>query len=214
MTSTSNLQQLFPTLEPALLDEMSRIGEIKTFAEGDTLMRTGQYIRSTMLLLEGRVKIFREDDEGNEFFMYYLQPGNACALSLVCAIKQETSELMARADAPTTALAIPLAQMDKWMMQYRSWYHFVLGTYRDRFEDLLQVIDHIAFRNMDERLVFYLRRHQQQLKTNILPLTHHDIAQELNSSREVITRLLKKLSEKGMVKLHRQAIEVVNLELD
>jgi CRP/FNR family transcriptional regulator, anaerobic regulatory protein len=214
MTSTTNLQQLFPTLEPALLEEMSQIGEIRTFAEGETLMRTGQYIRSTMLLLEGRVKIFREDDEGNEFFMYYLQPGNACALSLVCAIKQETSQLMAKADAPTSALAIPLAQMDKWMMQYRSWYHFVLGTYRDRFEDLLQVIDHVAFRNMDERLVFYLRRHQQQLKTNILPLTHNDIAQELNSSREVITRLLKKLSEKGMVKLHRQAIEVVDLELD
>jgi len=213
MITTINLQQLFPALEPALLEEMQRVGEIREFEEGTTLMRTGQYIRSTMLILEGRVKIYREDTEGNEFFMYYLEPGKACALSMICAIRQETSEIMAKADARTTIMSIPLAQMDQWMMQYRSWYQFALGSYRERFEDLLQVIDHVAFRNMDERLVFYLRRHQQQLKTDLLPLTHTEIAQELNSSREVITRLLKKLAEKGMVKVHRQAIEIVNLNL-
>lgn len=213
MVTSPNLQQLFPQLEPALLDEMAAVGEIKTFKEGETLMRTGQYIRSTMLILDGLIKIYREDEEGSEFFMYYLDAGKACALSMICAIRQETSEVMARADCDTTVLSIPLAYMDKWMMQYRSWYQYSLGSYRERFEELLQVVDHIAFRNMDERLVFYLKRHQQQLKTNTLPLTHTEIAQELNSSREVVTRLLKKLAEKGMVKVHRQAIEIVNLEL-
>jgi CRP/FNR family transcriptional regulator, anaerobic regulatory protein len=213
MTNTFNLQQIFPTLEPALIAEMSQTGEIREFKEGETIMRTGQNIRSTMLVLEGRIKIYREDDEGNEFFMYYLFPGKACALSLICAIRQETSEIMAKADTDATVIAIPFAQMDQWMMQYKSWYQFALGTYRERFEDLLQVIDHVAFRNMDERLVFYLKRHQEQLKTNVLPLTHNEIAQELNSSREVISRLLKKLAEKGMVKVHRQAIEIINLGL-
>ena len=213
MVSNLDLQQLFPALEPALLKEMAEVGEMKNFKEGDILMRTGQYIRATMLIVDGLVKIYREDEEGGEFFMYYLDAGKACALSMICAIRQETSEITAKADSDTTVLSIPLSYMDKWMLQYRSWYQFALGSYRERFEELLQVIDHIAFRNMDERLVFYLKRHQQQLKTNILPLTHTEIAQELNSSREVITRLLKKLSEKGMVKVNRQAIEVINLEL-
>jgi CRP/FNR family transcriptional regulator len=176
-------------------------------------MRVGQYIRFTMLILEGLVKIYREDDEGNEFFIYYLGPGKACALSMICASKQETSELMARAMTDTTVLAIPLASMDRWMMQYKSWYHFVLGTYRQRFEELMQTIDHVAFRNMDERLVFYLKRQQDQLKTHTLPLTHTEIAQDLNSSREVISRLLKKMADKGMIKLQRQHIEILDLHL-
>jgi CRP/FNR family transcriptional regulator len=120
---------------------------------------------------------------------------------------------MARAMTDTTVLAIPLASMDRWMMQYKSWYHFVLGTYRQRFEELMQTIDHVAFRNMDERLVFYLKRQQDQLKTPTLPLTHTEIAQDLNSSREVITRLLKKMADKGMIKLQRQHIEILDLQL-
>ena len=113
----------------------------------------------------------------------------------------------------TSVLAIPLSFMDQWMTQYKSWYQFVLGTYRERFEELLQTIDHIAFRNLDERLVFYLKRHQEKLKSKIVPLTHSEIAQELNSSREVITRLLKKLSDRGMVKMHRQHLELIDLDL-
>jgi CRP/FNR family transcriptional regulator len=176
-------------------------------------MRTGQYIRSTMLVLEGLVKIYREDDEGNEFFMYYIEGGKACALSMICALKQNTSEITAKAVMNTSVISIPLSFMDQWMTQHKSWYQFVLGTYRERFEELLQTIDHIAFRNLDERLVFYLKRHEEKLKSKVIPLTHSEIAQELNSSREVITRLLKKLSDKGMVKMHRQHLELIDLDL-
>lgn len=208
------IHEHFPGLEPELVEEIARVGEVHSFNEGSILMRTGQYIRSTMLVLDGLVKIYREDDEGNEFFMYYLDGGKACALSMICASRQNTSELTARAVSATTVIALPLQQMDHWMQHYRSWYQFVLGTYRERFEELLQTIDHVAFRNMDERLVFYLRRHQEKLKSNQIPLTHTEIAQELNSSREVITRLLKKLADKGMVRLHRQSVEIVDLSLD
>ena len=203
----------FPSLQKELAQKIADAGELRMFKEGEFLMRTGQYIRSTMLVMDGLVKIYREDDEGNEFFMYYLEGGKACALSMLCAARQDTSELTAKAVRDTTVVAIPLSYMDQWMSQYKSWYYFVLSTYRERFEELLLTIDHIAFRNMDERLVFYLKRHQEKLKSNIIPLTHTEIAQELNSSREVITRLLKKLSEKGLVRLHRQHIEIINLEL-
>ena len=207
------LTQQFPSFEKELVAEMIGVGEVRTFKEGEVLMRTGQYIRFTMLILDGLVKIYREDEEGNEFFIYYLSAGKACALSMICASKQETSELMAKAVTDLTVVVIPLSAMDRWMMLYKSWYHFVLGSYRQRFEELMQTIDHIAFRNMDERLVFYLKRHHDQLKTTILPLTHTEIAQDLNSSREVITRLLKKMADKGMIKLQRQHIEILNLQV-
>ncbi|MCU7550594.1 Crp/Fnr family transcriptional regulator [Chitinophagaceae bacterium LB-8] len=206
------ITQKFPFFEKDLVAAIVKVGEVKTFKEGTVMMRTGQYIRSTMIIVDGLVKIYREDDEGNEFFMYYLDAGKACALSMVCASKQETSELMAKAVADTTLLSIPLPYMDQWMVQYKSWYQFVLGSYRERFEELLQTIDHIAFQNMDERLVFYLKRHQDMQKSNIISIPFTEIAQELNSSREVISRLMKKLADKGIVKLHRSYVEIISLD--
>jgi CRP/FNR family transcriptional regulator len=174
-------------------------------------MKTGQYFRSTMLLVEGLVKVYREDDQGNEFFMYYLQPGQACALSMVCATKSETSQIMAKAVKDTTMIAIPLKYMDEWMSQYKSWYHFVLETYRSRFEELLVTLDNVAFQAMDERLLFYLKKNQETLKTSVLEISHQEIASELNSSREVISRLLKKMEQMGKVRLNRNSIEIVGL---
>lgn len=202
----------FPSLEPALVQEMVKVADVKTFAEGEKLMRTGQNIRSAMLVVEGLVKIYREDDQGNEFFMYYLDSGKACAISLVCALGQETSGLMARAVSESTVLSIPLHYVDEWMGKYKSWAQFAVSTYRQRFDELLQTIDHIAFRNMDERLLFYLKRHQEKLKTNIVTTSFTEIAQDLNSSREVISRLMRKLADKGMVYLHRSHIEILDLE--
>ncbi|ULQ51542.1 Crp/Fnr family transcriptional regulator [Flavihumibacter fluvii] len=207
----SEIQKLFPGFETGLLQEMEQHSEIREFRAGDELMKTGQYFRSTMLILNGLVKVYREDDQGNEFFMYYLEPGEACALSMVCALKQESSEIMAKAVKDTEVLAIPLNYMDQWMTRYRSWTNFVLGTYRARFEELLVTIDHIAFRAMDERLEFYLKKHQQTLQTNNIPLSHQEIADELNSSREVISRLLKKMEQLGKLRLHRNVIEIIQL---
>jgi CRP/FNR family transcriptional regulator, anaerobic regulatory protein len=206
------ITQRFPFFEKGLIAEIVHVAELKTFNQGTVMMRTGQYIRSTMIIMDGLVKIYREYEEGNEFFMYYLDAGKACALSMVCASKQETSELMAKAITETTVLSIPLLYMDQWMVQYKSWYQFVLGSYRERFEELLQTIDHIAFRNMDERLVFYLKRHQDMHKSNIVTIPFTEIAQELNSSREVISRLMRKLADKGFIKLHRSYVEIVSLD--
>lgn len=202
----------FPSFEPELAQELAKVADVRTFAEGQTLMRTGQNIRSAILVVDGLVKIYREDEEGNEFFMYYLNAGKACAISLVCALGTETSGLMAKAVTEATVLSIPLQYVDEWMGKYKSWAQFAVSTYRERFDELLQTIDHIAFRNMDERLLFYLKRHQEKFKTNIISTSFTDIAQDLNSSREVISRLMKKLSEKGIVELHRSHFEILDLE--
>jgi CRP/FNR family transcriptional regulator len=202
----------FPTLEEALVHEIMEVADFRIIPEGSTMMRTGQNIRSALLVVDGLVKIYREDDQGNEFFMYYLDSGKACAISLVCALGQETSGLMAKADTEATVISIPVQYVDEWMGKYKSWAQFALSSYRERFDELLQTIDHIAFRNMDERLLFYLKRHQEKQNTNIISTSFTEIAQDLNSSREVISRLMKKLSDKGIVQLHKSHVEIINLE--
>ena len=210
--SPQEIQKIFPSFDTKLAEEIALRSEIKSFRQGELVMKTGQYMRSTILLVSGLIKIFREDENGNEFFMYYLQPGQACALSMICAMKHEASEVLATAAEDTEVIKIPIEYMDNLMLNYKNWYYFVLETYRSRFEELLQTIDHIAFRNMDDRLMFYLKRQQQTLSTNVIHVSNTEIAQELNSSREVISRLMKKLSEKGLIKVFRNYVEVVNLE--
>lgn len=199
----------FPVFEAELLDKLSDLGTLRTFEEGEELMRTGQYFKSTMLIVDGLVKLYREDEEANEFFVYFIEPGNACALSMVCASQQLTSEVMARAMKPTTAIMIPIDKMDELMTDYKSWYYFVLETYRSRFEELLTVIDAIAFKAMDDRLSFHLARQMDTLNSNMISTTHQEIANDLNTSREVVSRLLKKMEQKEMIKLHRNKIEIL-----
>jgi CRP/FNR family transcriptional regulator len=190
------LKHRFPMLELPLLEEMAAVGNIKFVQAGDVLIQTGQYIRSTVLVISGNIKIFRESEEGGEFLVYYLRPGNACAVSMICAMKRDTSEV----------LLVPLERMDTWMMRYTSWNHFVLGNYRERFEELLQVVDQIAFRSLDERLEFHLQRLAKHSNSLTIQASHQDIANDLNSSREVISRLLKKMEQKGLVNLQRNQI--------
>ena len=203
------LSKVFPLLEKDLLSELHEKATITTFAAGGTLVKKGQYFRSALIVVDGIVKIYREDDEGNEFFMYYLEPGQACALSMVCASRQETSEIMAVAVNDTQVLTIPINIIDEWMTKYKSWNNFVLSSYRQRFEELLVTLDHVAFRNMDERLEFYLKRQAEKLGNN-LQLTHQQIAQDLNSSREVISRLLKNMEKNKRLVLNRSSIEWIH----
>lgn len=209
------IARAFPQFQEELKQELQEKALLKVFHDGETLMKTGQYFRSVLLIVSGLVKVYREDEEGNEFFMYYLEPGQACALSMICATRQKASELMAKAVTETEVLLVPLEYMDEWMSKYKSWYYFVLENYRSRFNELLATIDHIAFRNMDERLLFYLNRHRETLKSDILTLSNTDIAQELNSSREVISRLMKKLAEKGMIRmLKNQQVQILRLDIE
>jgi CRP/FNR family transcriptional regulator len=202
------LSEFYPSFDRELQEVVAANGSLKTFKAGEQIIRPGQYFQSSMLIAKGRVKLYREGDDGNEFFMYFLEPGNACALSMICATKHEKSQMLAEAIEDTEVIAIPLELMDNLMKNYRSWYYFVLETYRNRFEELLQVIDHIAFKSMDERLEYYLLNQAEKLGLRDLQLTHQQIANDLNSSREVISRLLKNMERNGKVTLLRNTIEL------
>ncbi len=203
-----NWKGLFPQFEPPLLSVLEKDAVLKEYKAGELIMRTGQYIKSTALVLEGRVKIYREGPEGGEFLMYYLGPGQACAVSLICAIQSSASEITARAEEDTQILLLPIQLMDSLIKEYKSWYQFVIQTYRSRFDELLAVVDDVAFRNMDERLEIYLNRYRVKTGKTVIELSHQQIAEDLNSSREVISRLLKKMEQRGLLKLNRNKIEL------
>lgn len=209
--TSDEIQKRFPSFEKDLVLDIVRVAELKTLKKGEYMMRQGQYIKSVLLVFDGLVKVCRSNGNGADYFMHYLGAGQACALTLMSGNRQEISEVNAMAYFRTSLLAIPLTCMDKWMMEYKSWYQFVFDTFRMRVRELLDTIDSVIFRNMDERLIFYLERHEERLKTKNIPLTRTEIAKELNSSREVVTRILKKLSHKGKLKMHRQYIEIVDL---
>ncbi len=204
-------KKLFPQFEPELIEILDKNAIERSFHAGEEIVRTGQYIKSTVLVLSGRIKIYRQNDEGSEFLIYYLAPGEACAVSLICALQSQTSEITAKAVEDTEVLMLPVQLMDELMIKFKSWSHFVIQTYRNRFDEMLTVIDNIAFKNMDERLEFYLKRSKTDSGKLILNLTHQEIADDLNSSREVISRLLKKMEQLGKIKLNRNSIEIVHL---
>lgn len=206
----SELRSIYPLFDQVLSDKLLTISQELNYESGHFLMRPGQYFRSAILILEGRVKVYREGSEGEEFFLYYLEPGSACALSMICAARNEASALKAMAVTPVRALSIPIHHMDELMREHRQWYYFVLETYRHRFEELLHVIDQVVFYAMDEKLEFYLKR-QFEIFGDHIPVTHQQIADDLNSSREVISRLLKKLESRGLIKISRNEIQRTGL---
>lgn len=206
MITREKLVQLFPDWEKGLYEEVLEHATFKTAEAGTILLKKGQNIKSAMLVTEGTVKLYQEDEEGSEFFMYHLNPGEACAVTLVCNFHLEQSQVLAKALTDISYIAIPLEYMDKWLQKYKSWHYFVIRTYRSRYEELLKTINEIAFKNMDERLEFYIKRQVEQSGKTV-KLTHQEIANDLNTSREVISRLLKKMENNGWISLSRNEFE-------
>lgn len=202
------LNKFYPQFDDALKQAIASKAVVKQFRTGDEMMRSGQYLKSTMLVTKGRVKLFTNGEDGEEFFMYYLEPGQACALSFVCAARNRKSDLEAIAIEDVEAIMIPIELMDDLMIKHKSWYYFVIESYRTRYQEVLDALRSVAFHGMDERLEYYLIKQKNAYQSNTLNLTHEQIANDLNSSRVVISRLLKQMENDGKVKLLRNAIEV------
>ncbi len=205
------LQQSYGGLfEKALIEEINQVGTLREIPEGFMLIDFGQYIRSMPLLVSGAVKVFREDPEGNELLLYFLESGDTCAMTLNCCLGQTQSEIRAVAEMETKLIMIPIQKMEEWTGKYRTWRNFVFESYHNRLMELLESIDSIAFLRMDERLLKYLKEKVAINQSNILHTTHKEIAYDLHTSRVVISRLLKTLENNGAIKLHRNNIEVLD----
>jgi CRP/FNR family transcriptional regulator len=192
-----------------LLKNIAQHGIYKEVKAGEVMMEYGQFIKSVPLILNGCIKVMRQDEEGRELFLYYLYPGETCAMSLTCCMANQKSEIRAIAEEDSEFIAIPIQYLDQWMNEYTDWKNLVMQTYSTRFRDLLNTIDNIAFRNMDERLEEYLFAKSQATQSKIINITHHEVATELGTSREVISRLLKQMEKKNKIVLGRNKIEVL-----
>jgi CRP/FNR family transcriptional regulator len=206
------IQQNFPFFkEPELIDAIANVAKEVEVKEGEPIIRVGEFIKSTPLITKGLLKIVREDDEGHEILLYYLEGGNTCVMTVTCCMKQEKSKIKAIAELDSHLLLIPFHYMDEWMRNYRSWRNFILQTYSARFEEMMSTLDSIAFESLDVRLVRYLQERSEALNERHFHITHQQIAQELNSSREAISRLLKKMEINGKIKLGRNNITIIDL---
>lgn len=200
--------QLPSISDPELLEEIEKWGKVQAFEAGEPIIEPGQFIKMVPVVLEGTIKVMRPTREGHDLFLYYIESGETCAVSLSCCSAQAPSEVKAVAEEKTKILAIPVRRHEEWTNQFRQWKDFVARTYQKRFQSMFEAIDDIAFKKMDERLLKYLVVKSKQAKSNELALTHQEIARELGTSREVISRLLKQLENRKLVELGRNLIFV------
>jgi CRP/FNR family transcriptional regulator len=204
------VRTVYPQLaEKSLQEEIASVGRMVTFKSGEVILDIGSYIKSMPLIISGLIKAVREDSDGNEIFLYYLSNGETCSMSFTCCLMNKKSEIRTIAEEDTLLIAIPSKYMDEWMSKYASWRNWVMKSYEMRMQELLKTIDSIAFQKMDERLLAYLQNKALKLHSKILHTTHQQIADDLNASREAISRLLKQLENEQRVILGRNKIEMI-----
>ncbi len=195
--------------EEELITEITQIGLAKSLKRGETLMEIGSSIRYMPLLFKGSIKVVREDSDGNELLLYFLETGDTCAFSLSCCIGNKKSEIKAIIVEDTEMVLIPVQKMEEWICKYKTWKNFVFESYNIRLEEMLETIDTLAFMKMDQRLYKFLTDKVKLIGSRNIENTHQQIAHNLNTSRVVISRLLKQLENEKKIKLHRSRIEVL-----
>ncbi|WP_055443305.1 Crp/Fnr family transcriptional regulator [Lacinutrix himadriensis] len=206
------LQQHYGYLfEEELLQEINNVGTYKDIPEGFKLIEIGDYIKSMPLLISGAIKIMREDLDGDELLLYFIEQGDTCAMTLSCCLGSSKSEIRAVAETDTKLIMVPIEKMEEWLGKYKSWQKFVLQSYHNRMSELLEAIDSIAFLKLDERLFKYLKDKAMVNHNEVIQVTHQEIARDLHTSRVVISRLLKALENLGKIELHRNSIKILDL---
>lgn len=203
------LQEALPNFtDPGLLEQILAKGQIMNLQAGKVMMEPGQFVKMVPIVLDGSIKISRMDNEGRELFLYYLDAGETCALSLTCCSASKPSEIKAVVEEDSTIIGIPVIAIDQFSSEFKQWKDFVSNTYQSRFQEMLVALDAVAFKRMDERLMKYIVTKMKQHKTNELHTTHQEIANELTTSREVVSRLLKQLEKKKWIELGRNVIYI------
>jgi CRP/FNR family transcriptional regulator len=195
--------------EASLLEEVEKKGKYISVRADNIILDTEQTVRTFPLVLSGLIKVSRPDEEGRELLLYYISPGESCAMTFTCCMQQYPSEIKAVAEEDTELVALPVSVMDEWLVKYPSWKSFVMKTIRSRFHELLHTIDQVAFQKLDDRLIHYLKEKAKVTASPLLHLSHEQIAVELATSRVVISRLLKKLENDKKLLLYRNQIRLL-----
>lgn len=204
------LTTLFGNLfEETLIEEIARVGTFRSVPADVELMDIGEPIKGVPLLLSGAIKISREDVNGDELLLYYLEQGDSCTMTMAWEIGQNKSQIRAVTELPSELIMVPFNAVEQWSLRFPSWNRFVFQSYHKRMEELLTTVDSIAFDQLEQRLWHYLCEKSRVTKTAVLSITHQNIAREINSARVVVSRLLKRLEKEKKIVLHRNSIELV-----
>lgn len=204
------LKNLFGEIfEEALLEEITRVGTLREVPADFELMDIGEPIKGVPLMLSGAIKISREDINGDELLLYYLEEGDSCTMTMAWEMGQQKSQIRAVTELPSQLIMVPLSAVEDWSSRFPSWRKFIFQSYHKRMEELLATVDSIAFDQLEKRLWAYLVEKKRVTKVSTLSITHQTIAQEIHSSRVVISRLLKRLEVDQKIRLHRNAIELI-----
>ncbi|GGW73542.1 CRP/FNR family transcriptional regulator [Winogradskyella epiphytica] len=210
MISKEILQPFHYLFDAEILDNIAEVAFLKTFKKSDIIIDIGQDLNFIPLLVKGNIKVLREDNRGDELLLYVLESGDTCAMSLTCCMVKSASKIRAIADEDATVIMIPIENMQLWFNTNESWRNFILQSYQVRFDEMLETIDTLAFMKMDERLFKYLTDQVKLASSTNLEMTHLEIAEDLNTSRVVISRLLKQLEREGKIELGRNKIHVID----
>ena len=207
MTELNNISE-FRT-SPELKEKLYQNSIIKEFKEGDTVLREHSNIQSIPIVTKGSIKVLRTDDEDKEILLYYIKPGESCIMSFLGGLHQETSKVKAIVEKDAEILFLPIDKVTILMKEYPQWLEYIFRLYHKRFEELLEVVNAIAFKKVDERLLLLLNKKEELTKSKIIQITHEQLAKELGTARVVVSRLLKQLEEEKKVVLGRNKITLI-----
>lgn len=197
-------------LEANLVDEIIKEGKVMEFHEGDVIIDYNKNIRFMPLIISGTIRVMRKDEEDREILLYYLSSNESCAMAYTCCMEARKSEIKAIAEDNVELIAIPHEKLDEWLVKYPSWKSYVFNSFTQRFNELLKSLESIAFHKLDERLIKYLKRKADLTGKSSIQLSHNQIAEELGTSRVVISRLLKQLENEKKLILYRNEIKLLS----
>ncbi|HUM96789.1 MAG TPA: Crp/Fnr family transcriptional regulator [Chitinophagaceae bacterium] len=206
MSMKEYFQSLF---EPELIEAIEKQGNVISVKTDDVVLEAGQTVRAFPFVISGLLKISRPEADGKELLLYYINPGESCAMSFTCCMQQFPSEIRAVAEEDSELLLLPVGVMDEWLVKFPSWKSFVMRTIRYRFQELLQTLDQVTFQKLDDRLVYYLKEKSKVTGSPLLNLSHEQVATDLATSRVVVSRLLKALENKKKLLLYRNQIRLL-----
>jgi CRP/FNR family transcriptional regulator len=205
------IRKTFPFFEKDLIAEITSVSTLHELRLDQSILGEGDYIKSFPMILKGCLRVVRLSDEGNELLLYYLNSGEICSMSLTCCMVMQKSNIKMIAEEDSVIITIPVDKPENWMTEYKSWKEFMMNSYRQRFDELLNTIDSIAFMKLDVRIVRFFEERFKSTGQTFFNGTHQDIANQLNTSREVISRFLRNLEIKELVKTERNSVEYSKL---
>ena len=203
------LRKLFPST--GLVEDLEQEADLLEIPENEIILKVNDYVKVVPLVIEGRIKVMRNDESGKEILLYYINPGESCALSIAAGLNNKKSAAFAVTDSNTQLMAIPIDKLESMIKTFPYLNKFILELFNQRFNELIEFIDAISFKNIDTRLIEYLQTITNNGKIKYVKLTHKQIADDLGTAREVVSRLLKQLEKQGRVKNHRGKIEIIGL---